>query len=293
MAELLRGAPVAAALNERTAACAAALKESGVIPTLAILRVGERDDDLSYERGAMKRCESAGIAVKNAVLPADVDSAAFFRTLEELNRDPAVHGILLFRPLPPQLDGEKARKLLAPEKDVDGCTDGSLAGVFTNTKLGFPPCTAQAAMEILKYYQIGISGKKAAVIGRSLVVGRPVAMMLMHANATVAICHTRTADVPAIAREADILIAASGQMESVGAEYLWEGQTVIDVGLGWNAEKQKLCGDVKFEEAEPYAGAITPVPGGVGSVTTAVLAGHVAEAAQRALERRREAGETV
>ena len=283
MAELLKGAPVAAALSEKMAADVAALKEQGVTPTLAILRVGQRDDDLSYERGTMKRCEKVGVAVKNVVLPADVDSDTFFATLEDLNEDDSVHGILMFRPLPKQLDGEKARKLLSPAKDVDGCTDGSLAGVFTNTALGFPPCTARAAMEILKYYGVELKGKRVAVIGRSLVIGRPVAMMLMHANATVTICHTRTVDVPSITRDADILIAASGQMESVGAEYLREGQTVIDVGNGWNEAKQKLCGDVKFEEAEPIVAAITPVPGGVGSVTTAVLCKHVVEAAQRSL----------
>lgn len=283
MAELLKGAPVAAALSEKMAADVAALKEQGVTPTLAILRVGQRDDDLSYERGTMKRCEKVGVAVKNVVLPADVDSDTFFATLEDLNEDDFVHGILMFRPLPKQLDGEKARKLLSPAKDVDGCTDGSLAGVFTNTALGFPPCTARAAMEILKYYGVELKGKRVAVIGRSLVIGRPVAMMLMHANATVTICHTRTVDVPFITKEADIIIAASGQMESVGAEYLREGQTVIDVGISWNEAKQKLCGDVKFEEAEPIVAAITPVPGGVGSVTTAVLCKHVVEAAQRSL----------
>ena len=282
MAEILKGAPVAAALNEKMAADVTALKAKGVTPTLAILRVGERDDDVAYERGAMKRCEQVGVAVKNAVLPADVDSATFFQTLTELNRDSSVHGILMFRPLPKQLDGEKARKMLAPEKDIDGCTDGSLAGVFTGTDLGYPPCTAQAAMEILLFYGIDLKGKKATVIGRSLVIGRPVAMMLMHENATVTICHTRTSDVPSITKEADIVIAASGQMESVGAEYLREGQIVIDVGIGWNEAKGKLCGDVKFEEAEPIVAKITPVPGGVGSVTTSVLVSHVVEAAKRA-----------
>lgn len=283
MAELLKGAPVAAALSEQMAEEIAALRSRCVTPTLAILRVGERDDDLSYERGAMKRCAQVGIDVRNVVLSADVDSETFFRTLDELNHDSSVHGILMFRPLPKQLDGEKARKMLAPEKDVDGCTDGSLAGVFTNTALGFPPCTAQAAMEILKYYGIDPKGKKAAVIGRSLVIGRPVAMMLMHANATVTICHTRTQDVPSVTKSADIVVAASGQMESVGAEHLREGQIVIDVGIGWNEAKQKLCGDVRFEEAEPAVQAITPVPGGVGSVTTAVLCKHVVEAARRTI----------
>ena len=286
MAMLLKGAPAAAALNERTAAAAAALKAKGIVPTLAILRVGARDGDLSYERGAMKRCEQIGADVKNVVLPADVEADVFFAALESLNRDDTVHGILMLRPLPKPLDGEKARRMLAPEKDVDGCTDGSLAGVFTNTPLGFPPCTAQAAMEILKYYGVPISGKRAAVIGRSLVVGRPAAMMLMHENATVTVCHTRTADVPAVTREADIVIAASGQPESIGAEFLREGQTVIDVGISWNEAKQKLCGDVRFEEAEPLVEAITPVPGGVGAVTTSVLVSHVVEAAARAAEKR-------
>ena len=283
MAEVLKGMPVAKSISEELKARSEALQAKGVTPTLAIFRVGERDDDLSYERGAMKRAEQTGVAVKNVVLPADVDSDTFFEALDGLKKDGSVHGILMFRPLPKQLDGEKARQMLAPEKDVDGCTDGSLAGVFANAKVGFPPCTAQAAMEILKFYGIDPKGKKAAVIGRSLVIGRPVAMMLMHANATVTICHTRTVDVPSVTKEADIVIAASGQMESVGAEYLSEGQTVIDVGIGWNEEKGKLCGDVKFEEAEPVVSAITPVPGGVGSVTTAVLCKHVIEAAERTL----------
>ena len=283
MAEVLKGMPVAKAISEELKARSEALQAKGVTPTLAIFRVGERDDDLSYERGAMKRAEQTGVAVRNVVLPADVDSETFFKALDDLNHDKTVHGILMFRPLPKQLDGEKARQMLAPEKDVDGCTDGSLAGVFANAKVGFPPCTAQAAMEILKFYGIDPKGKKAAVIGRSLVIGRPVAMMLMHANATVTICHTRTVDVPSITKEADIVIAASGQMESVGADYVSDGQTVIDVGIGWNEAKGKLCGDVKFEEAEPVVAAITPVPGGVGSVTTAVLCKHVIEAAERTL----------
>ena len=283
MATILKGAAVTTALNERITEKTAKLREKGVVPTLAILRVGERPDDLSYERGAMKRCEATGVAVKNVVLAEDVASEAFFETLEDLNNDPAVHGILMFRPLPPHIDGEKARQMLNPAKDIDGCTDGSLAGVFTNTKVGFPPCTAQAAMEILEFYGINPAGKKAAVIGRSLVVGRPVSMMLMHKNATVTICHTKTVDMPSVTRDADILIVCAGQMESIGAEYLREGQVVIDVGIGWNEEKGKLCGDVKFEEAETVVDAITPVPGGVGTVTTSVLVSHVVEAAERML----------
>ncbi|MCD8108525.1 MAG: bifunctional 5,10-methylenetetrahydrofolate dehydrogenase/5,10-methenyltetrahydrofolate cyclohydrolase [Clostridiales bacterium] len=280
MAILLKGAPVAAALSEKMKQDIERLRTTGVTPTLAILRVGERDDDLSYERGAVKRCDSVGVAVRSVALPEDVDSDTFFSVLENLNTDDSVHGILMFRPLPGHLDEERARRLLSPAKDVDGCTDASLAGVFTNTRIGFSPCTAQAAMEILKFYGVSCAGKKAAVIGRSLVVGRPVSMMLMHENATVVTCHTRTPDIPSITREADIVIACSGQMESVNGAYVREGQVVIDVGIAWNEDKGKLCGDVCAEEVEPMVDSLTPVPGGVGAVTTAVLISHVVEAAK-------------
>ena len=280
MADILKGAAVAVALSEKAANDAAALRVKGVVPMLAILRVGQRADDLSYERGAMKRCAQVGVAVKSVALSSDVESNTFFAALDALNHDDTVHGILMFRPLPKQLDGEKARKLLAPEKDVDGCTDDSLTGVFTNTALGFPPCTAQAAMEILKYYDIDCKGKRAVVIGRSLVVGRPTAMMLLHENATVTICHTKTVDSSAVAREADILIACSGQMESIGKPYLRKGQIILDIGIHAGAGG-RLCGDVRVDEAEPVVKAITPVPGGVGAVTSSVLAKHVIEAAKR------------
>lgn len=279
MAKILKGAPVAEALTAKTRQLCAQLSAKDITPTLAFLRVGERADDLSYERGAGKRCEKAGIACRTAALPADVSCADFYHTLAALNTDNTVHGILMFRPLPKALDNEKARQMILPAKDVDGCSDGSLAGVFTGTPVGFAPCTAQAAIEMLDYYGIDCAGKRAVVIGRSLVVGRPAAMMLMHKNATVTICHTRTRDLPAAVREADIVLACSGQMESIDASYLRPGQTVIDVGIGWNDAKGKLCGDVLYEEAEPLVDALTPVPGGVGGVTSAVLAYHTALAA--------------
>lgn len=282
MAQLLKGAPVAAALNEKTSSLAEALRAKGVPPVLAIVRVGARTDDLSYERGAMKRAKELGISVRHAVFPATVDNGTFCRYLDALGADPTVHGILLFRPLPKTLDEAEAIRHIVPAKDVDGCTAGSLAGVFLNEPLGFAPCTAQAAMEILAHYGIDLSGKRAVVIGRSPVVGRPAAMLLMHRNATVTICHTRTKDVPSLTREADIVIACSGQIDTLGAEYFAPGQTVIDVGIGWSDRLNKLCGDVRFDEVEPSVGAITPVPGGVGSVTTAVLMHHVVLAAEKA-----------
>ncbi len=286
MAEILKGAPVAAAMTEQMQKDAEELRGKGIDPTLAIFRVGERPDDLAYERGAMKRAEKVGITVKNVVLPADVTQEEFDRTLTELNEDPSVHGILMFRPLPEHLDNEKARQMLAPEKDIDGCTDGSLAGVFTNTKTGFPPCTAQAAMEMLHFYGVDIKGKKAAVIGRSLVIGRPVGMMLMHENATVVNCHTRTVDVPSITRKADILICAAGVLHSVTPEYTNPDQVVIDVGINWDEEKGGISGDADFDAVEPAVRAITPVPGGVGTVTSSVLVSHVIEAARRTIVNR-------
>ena len=279
MAEILKGKPVAAVLDERTSREVAILKKKGIDTTLAILRVGEKSDDVSYERGAMKKCRNVGIRVRNVVLPEDVSYEEFYGTLDELNNDPAVHGILMFRPLPKRLDNEKARNYIDPLKDVDGCTDGSLGSVFIDKEFGFAPCTAEAVMETLKYYNIEVKGKNVAVIGRSLVVGKPLAMLLMNRNATVTVCHTKTVDVPAITRQADIVICCTGHMETVNAEYVREGQTVIDVGIKYNEIKQKLCGDVLFEEVEPIVDKITPVPGGIGSVTTSVLIRHVVKSA--------------
>ena len=281
MADILKGKPVADHLDEISLAKSEALREKGIIPLLAILRVGARDDDISYERGASKKCRKTGVEVRSVVLPEDVEQEEFYRTLDELNNDPKVHGILMFRPLPKHLDNEKARLSINPEKDVDGCGNRSLTGVFINKKMGFAPCTAEAAMQILDYYSIELSGKMVVVIGRSLVVGKPLAMLLLNRNATVTVCHSRSINIPEISRDADIIISCTGQMESVNAECVREGQTVIDVGITYNEKKQKLCGDVLFEEVEPIVAAITPVPGGVGSVTTSVLVSHVVEAALR------------
>ena len=281
MAELLKGKEVAAAVNERSLAKIEELKKHGIQPLAATLRVGEKSEDISYEKGVIKRCRELGVEVRQVVLPADVEKDTFYRVLDELNSDDQVHGILLFRPLPKQLDNELARQSIDPEKDIDGCTDASLAGIFTNSESGFAPCTAQAVMEILDYYGIEISGKNVTVLGRSLVIGKPVSMLMLNRNATVTICHTKTENTREKARQADILICTTGKMEFVTAAYVREGQTVIDVGIAWNEDKQKLCGDCLFEEVEPVVSKITPVPGGVGAVTNAVMVSHVVEAAWR------------
>ena len=280
-AELLKGAAVVAALNEKMMADIADLRAKGVNPTLAILRVGERPDDISYEKGATKRAETVGVDVKSVVLPVDVTQAELIKNVEALNNDASVHGVLIFRPLPKHLDEEAVRQTLLPAKDIDGITDGSLAGVFTGNNNGYPPCTAQACMEILDYYKVDCKGKRAVVIGRSLVVGKPAAMMLTAKNATVTLCHTRTVDMPSVVKNAEIVIVAAGQAGAVTGEYLSDGQIVVDVGIHMTDEG-KLCGDVKFDEAEPVVAAISPVPGGVGTVTTSVLISHVVEAAKKA-----------
>lgn len=279
MTQILSGADVAAALTAQVQGEVTQLKSSGIAPKLAILRVGEREDDLSYERGALKRADACGVEVERVALPADVSQEELEEQVTRLGTDDSVHGILMFRPLPSHLDQEAAEALVNPAKDVDGITAESLAGVFMNSNEGFAPCTAAACMEVLHHYGIDCTGKRAAVIGRSLVVGRPVAMMLMHENATPTICHTRTVDTPSITREADIVVVAAGKTDSIGKEYFSTGQTVLDVGIGWSQEKGKLCGDVKYEDVHSIAGAITPVPGGIGAVTTSVLMKHTVRAA--------------
>ena len=282
MPQILDGKAVAKALSEELKARTAALASRGVTPTLAIVRVGARDDDLAYERGAIKRAQTVGVGIKQFVLAADSTQGHVDDVIRHVNGEPSIHGCLIFLPLPGALDEKAVRRALAPEKDVDGITAASQAAVYAGRGEGFPPCTAAACMEILKYYGVDPKGKNAAVLGRSLVIGRPAAMMLMNANATVTVCHTKTRDAAAVARGADILVAAVGHAASVTKEYVNPGQVVLDVGINVN-EAGKLCGDVAPEAAETAA-AYTPVPGGVGSVTTTVLMKHVVEAAERAAE---------
>ena len=280
MAELLKGAPVAAAMTETLKARADTLKEKGVEPCLAILRVGERPEDLTYERGAIKRCEKIGIRVEQLVLNDACTQHELLRAIAEINDNHEIHGCLMLRPLPKHLNEQEASEMLMPSKDVDSMTSASLLTVFTGRGVGFAPCTAQSVMELLEHYEVPLSGARAAVIGRSLVIGKPVSMMLQARNATVTMCHTRTRELAALCREAEILVVAAGKAGVVDASFTNPGQIVIDVGI--NAKPDGgICGDVNFEKVEPLVKAITPVPGGVGSVTTAVLCKHVIEAAER------------
>ena len=291
MAKQLLGKEVTDALNAKLTERAAALKQQGVTPTLGILRIGEDPSDLSYERGATKRAELIGIDVQKFVLPADATKEDVLFAIDQLNANDAIHGVLMFRPLPKHLkaDTDEICNRLDPKKDVDCMTDLSNAGVFEGrADLGFAPCTPAACMEILDYYGIDCKGKNAVVIGRSLVVGKPAAMMLLGKNATVTVCHTKTEDLPGICRKADILVSAAGVLGSLTKDFVRPGQVVIDVSINWDANKPNskcglgaIAGDAVFAEVEPIVEAITPVPGGVGSVTTSVLMKHVIEAAER------------
>jgi methylenetetrahydrofolate dehydrogenase (NADP+)/methenyltetrahydrofolate cyclohydrolase len=280
MAMVLKGSEVTEALNERISLDVEALKDRGIEPTLAILRVGERGDDISYEKGATKRAEKVGVAIKNVILPLDVSEDALINEVLMLNADDSVHGVLMFRPLPEHINEDKVRNLLAPAKDIDGLTDLSLAGVFAGISTGFAPCTPAACMEILDYFEVDCKGKKAVVVGRSLVVGKPAAMMLLDRQATVTVAHSRTVDLPSVVRQADIVIACVGRAKMIDASYLSDGQIVIDVGINV-LEDGSLSGDVDYAAAETIVEAITPVPGGVGTVTTSMLMKHVVEAAKR------------
>ncbi|MDR1955876.1 MAG: bifunctional 5,10-methylenetetrahydrofolate dehydrogenase/5,10-methenyltetrahydrofolate cyclohydrolase [Treponema sp.] len=281
MAQILSGKEVAEALTVSMKAEVEALKAKGITPTLGIIRVGEKGPDISYEKGATKRCEEVGAAVKNYRLPEDTTQQALLDVIREANEDLAVHGVLLFRPLPKHIDDNAARAALLPKKDMDGITDGSMAGIYADASQGYAPCTAESVIKILEHYQIDPAGKRVAVVGRSTVIGKPVSLLLLKKNGTVTICHSKTKDMASVIREADIVVVAMGRAESVGKESFRAGQVVVDVGVNPKPDGSKgTCGDVKFAEVEPLVAAISPVPGGVGSVTNCMLISHVIRAAQ-------------
>lgn len=283
MAKLLKGAPVAEALSEALIVRTARLKAAGVSPALAIIRVGDRTADISYERGATKRCEKVGISVKRIMLDATCKKKEVLDAVRSVNDDPSIHGCMMFRPLPDKNVEAEVAQLLSPAKDIDGFTSGSLGDVFIGRAGGFPPCTAQACIEILDYYGYKVKSANVTVVGASLVIGKPVALMLLNRFATLDICHIDTIDTASHCRKADILISAAGCAGLITKDFVSSRQVVLDVGINTDAAG-KLCGDVAFDEVEPIVSAITPVPGGIGAVTSAVLAKHVVEAAERSLE---------
>lgn len=278
---VLKGAEVSARIKEQVQGMLEGW--DGPAPKLAIVRVGENPDDMSYERGATKKLEGFGLRVNSYTYPADISDADFKEAFRAVNEDRDVSGILLLRPLPKQICEKDIERMIDPGKDLDGISPANIAKVFAGDASGFAPCTAEAVVEVLKQNDIGITGKRTVIVGRSMVVGKPLSMLMLKENATVTICHTRTKDLEETCRGAEILVAAAGRAKMLNGEYVGKEAVVVDVGINVD-ENGKLCGDVDFEAIQDTAAMATPVPGGVGAVTTAVLAKHLVRAA---LERRR------
>ena len=281
MTELL-GKPVGDAINESLKASIADLEGKGIVPTLAVVRVGAREDDLAYERGIKKKFSDMNCQVTVVELPEAVSQEDLDETVKALDNDSEIHGILLFRPLPKHLTDKNIVNTISSGKDVDCMGNANMAKLFAGDKDGFAPCTAQAVMEMISHYGIDIKGKKVTVIGRSLVIGKPVALMLIGGNATVTVCHTKTADLKAECLAADIIVAAAGKAKMITKDYVRPGQIVLDVGMNVD-EEGKLCGDVDFAGVSEIVDSITPVPRGVGSVTTSVLLKNTVTNASRTI----------
>lgn len=277
--EILKGLPVANAINDRIADVMKSW--TGRVPHLAIIRVGERPDDMSYERGATKKMEKVGFDCTSYTFPADIDNDTFQKEFDKINDNDNIDGILLLRPLPKHLDEQAVVNRINPNKDLDGISPVNMAKVYAGDETGFAPCTAEAVIEMLDYAGVDLKGKRVAVVGRSLVIGKPVAMLLMKKNATITVCHTKTVDMPGTCKNAEIIVAAAGVARMIDSSYVADGAVVIDVGINVD-EEGNLCGDVNFDDISGAASVATPVPGGVGSVTTSVLAKHLLVAAQNA-----------
>lgn len=274
--EILKGLPVANAINEKLMEQVKSIE--GPLPHLAIIRVGERPDDCSYERGAVKKMDKVGVRCTTYTFDADIDNKTFQAEFDKINENPDIDGILMLRPLPKQLDEKQIENKIDPRKDLDGISPLNLAKVYAGDESGYAPCTAEAVIEMLDYAGIDIKGKRVTVVGRSLVIGKPVSMFLMKRNATVTVCHTKTVDMAGTCKNAEILVAAAGSARMIKKEYVADGAVVIDVGINVDDEGN-LCGDVDFDAISDIAAAASPVPGGVGSVTTSVLAKHLVKAA--------------
>lgn len=255
------------------------LETLSFVPKLAIVRVGENPDDMSYERGATKKLKSFGLDVASYVFPQDISDEAFKKAFKDINEDDEVTGILLLRPLPRTINEKDIENMIDPKKDLDGISPINIAKVFAGDTTGFSPCTAEAVIEVLKAYDIELTGKRVTVVGRSMVVGKPVSMLLLKENATVTMTHTRTVDLKKTCSDAEIVIAAAGRAKMLNSDYCGQDAVMIDVGINVD-ENGKLCGDVDYATLDGKASAATPVPGGVGTITTAVLAKHLIQAAK-------------
>ena len=268
-AQLIDGKLISAEIKAEAAEEAAALKEQGIEPCLAVVLVGDNSASKVYVSNKQKACEAVGIKSVSHVLPGETTEEELLKLIDELNADKSVHGILVQMPVPKHIDDRKVIMAISPDKDVDCFHPVNVGYLHTGAK-GFLPCTPAGIIELIKRSGHSIEGKNCVIIGRSNIVGKPVAMLLMQENGTVTICHSKTQDLAGICRGADIIVSATGKVNTVTADMVKEGAIIIDVGMNRNAEG-KLCGDVDFENVKEVAGAITPVPGGVGPMTIAML----------------------
>ena len=271
---LLYGADTAEKIKAEISEKLSELK--GYIPTLGIVRIGSNSADISYEKGAVKKMESLSLKTKVFEFDENISSEDFIDEFKKINEDDEIDGILLFRPLPEHIDEKKVIEVLDERKDLDGISYKNIAKVFAGDESGFAPCTAKAVIKILESNNIELEGKNVVVLGRSMVIGKPVAMLAIQKNATVTLCHSKTADLKKVCKNADVLIVAIGRAKMINDDYIGEDAVVIDVGI--NFFEGKLCGDVDLENVKNAAMA-TPVPKGVGAVTTSVLAQHLVIAA--------------
>lgn len=275
----LTGKPVVESLRENIKSRVATLGEKNINPTLLLIRVGEREDDLSYERGILKNCDLLGIKINVMQLPVEITMEEIRKVFEEANKDSNIHGIMIFRPLPNHLDPEEIQNLINPAKDIDCMSPINLEKVFEGNSDGFAPCTPKAVVELLKHYEIPLQGANVVVAGRSLVVGKPLGMLLLDENATVTICHSRTKDMPSVTAKADIVVAAIGKAKFMNEDFFSEDSIVVDVGINDDGNGS-ICGDVDFDNVFDKVKAITPAIGGVGLITTTLLLGHVVQACE-------------
>jgi methylenetetrahydrofolate dehydrogenase (NADP+) / methenyltetrahydrofolate cyclohydrolase len=276
----LAGKPVVESLRENIKLRVASLAEKNVSPTMLLIRVGEREDDISYERGILKNCDLLGIKINVKQLPVDVSMEELTKVFEEANKDANVHGIMIFRPLPEHLDMDVVVNLIDPAKDIDCMSPLNLEKVFEGHSEGFAPCTPKAVIEILKHYEVPLKGANVVVAGRSLVVGKPLAMLLLDENATVTICHSRTNNMPSVTSKADIVVAAIGKAKFMTEEFFSEDQVVVDVGINDDGNG-KICGDVDYDAVFDKVKALNPAIGGVGLITTTILLNHVVQACEK------------
>ena len=274
MSNILKGSPVASHIKDHIREEVDSLRKNRIEPTLGIIRVGHRKDDIAYEKSIVKSCESVGIISKTFMVDECISTKELGSLVNSLNIDNNIHGILIFRPLPKHIDEEMIKNIISPLKDVDCMNPLNLEKVFEGISDGFAPCTPKAVVKILEYYNIPTEGAKVVIINRSMVVGRPLSMMMLGKNSTVTICHSKTKNLSDITRNSDIVVTALGRAKYFNDEYFSSQNTVVDVGINVD-ENGKLCGDVDYDDVCKVVKDITPVPGGVGSVTTSILLSHV------------------